>query len=163
MTIMVTVLIGLPCSGKSTYLRGIDYDFVVSSDAIVETICRQHKLAYHNYFKLLPQSKLKRQHKAIFEKLVQQSKNFEHVVWDLTNLTKKSRDVIFEHYQGTEINAVVLDYKDNEEVLIERNRRRFENSGKFIDEAVLRDMFRKYERVSVQEPFHKIKTFAVSP
>jgi predicted kinase len=160
---LVTILIGLPCSGKSTYLQTIDYDFVISSDAVVEIICRQHKLAYHDYFKLSPNSKLKRQHKTIFAKLVQRSKDFDHVVWDLTNLTKKSRSKIFKLYQDTEFNAVVFDSEGKEELLIERNKRRFKKSGKFIDELVLRDMIFKYERVVVKEPFKNIRTIIMLP
>ncbi len=91
----VTVLVGPPCSGKSTYLKTLEYDFVISSDDIVEILCRQNDLRYHEYFHLPSYHMLKTEHCHIFESLIDASLNYKHVVWDLTNLTWRSRSKIF--------------------------------------------------------------------
>ena len=159
-TELVTVLIGLPCSGKSTYLKTIDYDFVISSDNIVDILCRQNNLAYNDYFKLAPKSSLKHFHNMIFDKMIDKSKAFNHVVWDLTNLTKKSRSTIFKYYPDAKFCAVFFDYGEKDELLLERNRRRFDESGKYIDEKVLKAMCMQLEPVSEEEPFDDAVIFS---
>lgn len=95
---IVTVLVGPPCSGKSTYLKTLEYDFVISSDDIVDIHTKRAGIYYHEFFKHTPNSNIKITHNKIFEQLIKESKNFEHVVWDLTSLTIKARKRIFNHY-----------------------------------------------------------------
>ncbi len=153
---LITVLIGPPCCGKSTYLNTLDYDFVVSSDDIVEVLCRQHNMAYHDYFKLPSASKLKLWHSQIFSQLVHKSKHYQHVVWDLTNLTRQARAIIFKHYPKATFNAVVFDFKGKEDLLLKRNQQRFKRAAKFISEGVLLEMCEKFEPVSQHEAFSKV-------
>ena len=108
-TSIVTVLVGPPCSGKSTYLKTLEYDFVISSDNIVEILCRNNELRYHEYFQLPSYHSLKAQHHQIFESLINESLSYQHVVWDLTNLTRRSRCKIFTYYPNAKILAVVFD------------------------------------------------------
>ena len=159
MSKLIIVLIGLPCSGKSTYLTTIDYDFVISSDAIVEILCKQSGIAYHDYFKLSSDSKLKQMHKTIFDNLIEESKAFDRVVWDLTNLTRESRARIFKHYPNAQFSAVVFDRNEDASSLREQNKQRFLETGKYIDENVLQAMFDKYEEVSEQEAFDDVQLF----
>jgi len=160
-TVLVTVLVGPPCCGKSTYLQSLDYDFVISSDNIVEILCRQNNMAYHEYFQLPHRHKIKAAHNLIFDRLIKESKVFNHVVWDLTNLTIKTRSNIFNYYPEAEFNAVVFDFIDNETLLLQRNKIRAQNQGKYIDEAILKMMFKKYEPVTKSEGFCKIKIVAI--
>jgi predicted kinase len=59
MTSLVTVLVGPPCVGKSTYLKKYDYDFVISSDDVVEILCERAGIQYHDFFKYSSNSNLK--------------------------------------------------------------------------------------------------------
>lgn len=152
----VTVLIGPPCSGKSTYLKTLEYDFVISSDDIVEILCRQNGLTYHEYFQLPGEHSLKVQHRHIFESLIDESLNHKHVVWDLTNLTRRSRRKIFQHYPKVKISAVVFNFKGKEALLLARNKQRFLSQGKYIDEAVMIKMFKRYEPITKGEGFANI-------
>lgn len=155
-TSIVTVLVGPPCSGKSTYLKTLDFDFVISSDNIVEILCRNNELRYHEYFQLPSYHSLKAQHHQIFESLINESLSYQHVVWDLTNLTRRSRSKIFTYYPNTKILAVVFDFKRKEATLYARNKQRFLSQGKYIDEGVMKEMFKSYEAVSKDEGFASI-------
>ena len=152
----VTVLVGPPCSGKSTYLKTLEYDFAISSDDIVEILCRKNGLRYHEYFQLPGDHSLKAQHRQIFESLIDESLNYKHVVWDLTNLTRQSRSKIFLHYPNAKIAAIVFDFKGKETLLLARNHQRFLSQGKHIDEAVMEEMFKRYEPVTKDEGFDNI-------
>jgi len=156
-TEVVTILVGPPCVGKSTYLKSIDYDFVISSDDIVDLLSSQAGIQYHEFFKLPMNSKIRNQHYKIFEHLIVESKKFSHVVWDLTNLTKKARKAIFKHYPGVTFNAVVFDFLGNEKTILKRNQLRFKQQGKLIDERVIKNMLSSYEPVEAKEVFNNIK------
>lgn len=156
-TEVVTILVGPPCVGKSTYLKSIDYDFVISSDDVVDLLSSQAGIQYHEFFKLPMRAKIRNQHNKIFQQLIVESKNFTHVVWDLTNLTKKARKAIFKHYPSVTFNAVVFDFLGNEKTILERNQLRFKQQGKLIDERVIKSMLSSYEPVELKEGFDNIK------
>ncbi|WP_189379513.1 AAA family ATPase [Thalassotalea profundi] len=147
---------GPPCSGKSTYLKTLEHDFVISSDDVVEILCRKNGLSYHEYFQLPGENSLKTQHRHIFESLIDESLNHKHVVWDLTNLTRRSRSKIFQYYPNAKISAVVFDYKGKEALLLARNQQRFLSHGKHIDEGVMKEMFKRYEPVTKNKGYTNI-------
>jgi len=140
----------------------MDYDFVISSDDIVEILTKRAGISYHDFFKYPSNSKIKRTHNEIFEQLIKESKNFEHVVWDLTNLTKKARKRIFNHYPKANFKAVVFDFQGNESLILKRNQLRFKQHGKYVDEMVIKDMFLSYEPVSDDEGFNNVSVVKLS-
>lgn len=156
MTQLVTVLVGPPCCGKSTYLKQLDYDFAISSDSIVEILCAREGIAYHEFFNFPADSDIKREQQRIFKRLVSESHRFQHVVWDLTNLTKDARKRIFKAYANAKIHAVDFQFKDNQALLFERNKARMQAQGKFIDEAVIHRMIKSYQPVSKGEGFQLV-------
>jgi len=156
-TKIVTILVGPPCVGKSTYVKNIDYDFVISSDDIVDILSSQAGIQYHEFFKLPIKSKIRKQHNQIFKQLIEESKNFAHVVWDLTNLTHKARKSILKHYPGSTFHAVVFEFIGNETLILERNRIRFKQHGKYIDESVIKSMLSTFDPVEQKEGFDDIK------
>lgn len=161
-TASVIVLVGPPCSGKSTYLTSLCYDIVISSDEIVELLCQEHHLAYHDYFLLPADHKIKQQHIERFNQCVAQSKKivpskkFITVVWDLTNLTRRSRKIIFKHYPKATFKAIVFEPKGHEALLRKRNVARCKLTGKYIDDSVLQKMLARYQQVSADEGFSQI-------
>jgi len=113
-------------------------------------------LRYHEYFQLPGEHSLKVQHRHIFESLIDESLNHKHVVWDLTNLTRRSRSKIFQHYPKVKISAVSFDFRGKEALLLARNQQRFLSQSKHIDEAVMEEMFKRYEPVTKGEGFANI-------
>lgn len=156
-TQVVTVLVGPPCVGKTSYLKTIDYDFVISSDDIVFLLTSRAGEKYHDFFKYPLNSPIRKKYNEIFKQLIIESKSFAHVVWDLTNLTRKSRKKIFHHYPRAKFKAVVFDYLGNEALILDRNRIRFKQQGKYIEESVIKSMFLSYEPIDVKEGFSEVK------
>jgi predicted kinase len=152
-TSKVTVLVGPPCVGKTSYLKTFDYDFAISSDDIVDILTKRAGIYYHEFFKYPPNSNIKISHNRIFEQLIKESKNFEHVVWDLTNLTKRSRKRIFNFYPLATFKAVVFDFQGSESLILKRNQLRFKQQRKYVDEIAIKNMFSSYEPVSDNEGF----------
>jgi predicted kinase len=159
----VTILVGPPCVGKTSYLKDLDYNFVISSDDIVEILCQRKGIEYHEFFKYPSNSPIKKQHNEIFKQLIIESKSFAHVVWDLTNLTKKSRNRIFNHYSQADFNAVVFDFVGNESLILERNRLRFKQHGKHVDESAIKNMFLSYEPIDLEEEFTDVTSVDFCP
>ncbi|TWX73796.1 AAA family ATPase [Colwellia sp. C1TZA3] len=152
-TSKVTVLIGPPCVGKTSYLNTFDYDFVISSDDIVDILTKRAGIYYHEFFKYPSNSNIKITHNKIFEQLIKESKNFKHVVWDLTNLTKRSRKRIFNFYPLATFKAVVFDFQGSESLILKRNQLRFKQQRKYVDEIAIKNMFLSYESVGDDEGF----------
>lgn len=159
---LITILVGPPCCGKSTYLKSIDFDFIISSDAIVEDLCQQQNIKYHQFFDYPNTSELKVQHRKMFNNKVQESKKYKHVVWDLTSLKLVNRKNIMSHYPNAQFNAVQFDFKGLEHNLLEINKKRHDSSGKYISEKVMLDMFQRFEPVNTKEGFKSISYIDIS-
>ncbi|WP_064663374.1 AAA family ATPase [Pseudoalteromonas sp. MQS005] len=152
----VTVLIGPACTGKSTYVLQRKFDYVVSSDDIVEKIINGHNLTYKEFFELEFNHPIRREQRALFFKSVQESKKYKNIVWDLTNLTKANRQKVFKHYPNANFHAIEFVFKGKEYFISKTCRWRYQETGKFIPEDTLKTMFDKYEPVSKLEGFDTI-------
>ena len=159
---LITILIGPPCCGKSTYLKSIDFDFIVSSDAIVEDLCQQMNIHYHQFFDYPNTSKIKIKHRKMFANKIRKSKAYEHIVWDLTNLQYINRKKIMSHYPNAQFNAVQFNFKGLEHSLLEINKKRHDSLGKYISDKVMLDMFQRFEPVEEKEGFENIKHIDIS-
>jgi len=153
----VTLLVGVSCSGKSTYLKKQGPSFIVSSDIIVEEICAENKITYSQFFQLPMTHHTRKEQRNRFNNLVNESKNKPHVTWDLTNLTAFERKRAMSHYPIANFKAIVFEFKSFELKLIALNERRNSVSGKYVPESVLLNMFSKFENISKNEGFNEIK------
>ena len=152
----VTVLIGPACTGKSTFVQRSKFDYVVSSDDIVEKIIHGNNLTYKEFFELEFNHPIRREQRTLFFKSVQESKKYKNIVWDLTNLTKANRKKIFKHYPNANFHAIEFVFKGKEYFISKTCRWRYQETGKFIPEDTLKTMFDKYESVSKLEGFDTI-------
>ncbi len=148
----VTILIGPPGCGKSTYVKNNNhkFDFIMSSDNIVMKICRDNNMQYHEFFKLPPDHHLRKEQQQKFNYAIKLSKQHKRIVWDLTNLTVKARQRIRNHYPNATFEYIEFDWQKNIDALFEINKQRYKETAKYIDEAVLKNMIEMYEAYKVK-------------
>lgn len=151
---VIYVLVGLPGSGKSTWIRNnasLGDAVIVSSDDIIEELSRKEGLNYSQGFD-----------KFIGRATMQMKQNFKaavasgsDIVWDQTNMTaKKRRGILQQIPAGYRKVAVVFDTDDRE---IERRlKTRAEETGKFIPPHIMKSMSQSYQAPSRDEGFDEI-------
>lgn len=143
---MVTLLIGLPASGKSTYATEVKPDLILSSDKIREELygdeSRQGNPA--EVFSVLYER---------MEKAIDNGNGSEHIIIDATNMSKRDRSKAIEIAKGGNhiIRAVVMDTPIA--VCIRRNDARERKVPDFVFDRMLR----KYEEPSLSEGFDIIE------
>lgn len=151
------MLIGVPCSGKSTYIDELksqnpDRDYIVlSTDDILERLGNEKGWDYNQAFKNIPFKKVQAIFNTDFRHAVKAKKD---IIIDQTNLTVKSR--------AKKLNKLPEEYKKIGIVFIvtsdELERRlvkRTAMTGKIIPRSVLNNMIRSYVPPSCSE-FDKI-------
>lgn len=163
----ITFLIGVPCSGKTTYRENNLPDVhVVSRDDIREKYIQKENISYKELFTSKDDPKIDLINKMIvndykqqIEKAQEIIKNDGHVVVDLANLlTKQERVDVFKEIVGDKYKAnkdfIVKEFivfEADKNVLLERNEKRGNETGKEIPFAVIEKMIEKYEPVSYLE------------
>jgi predicted kinase len=151
------MLIGIPAAGKSTWTnntleahRDIDVR-VISTDAVIEDICAMYGVAYHEahntLFQFADQQAARDMRKAVERNC--------HIIWDQTNLTRKSRArklrLIPNEYHKI---AVVFPMPEEQEW----RRRLASRPQKRIPEDVLAAMKGRYESPTLDEGFTEIRS-----
>ena len=82
------MMVGLPCSGKSTYIENNLEDYVaISTDNIIQTYADYNGKSYNDVFK----EYIKTAEKIMNWQLMNAILNRKNIVWDQTNLTRKTR------------------------------------------------------------------------
>ncbi len=134
------------------------YDYKISSDDIVDEICKKYNLSYSQYFKLKYKNPIRVEQRNRFDQAIEESKQHENVVWDLTNLTRNCRARIMRHYPDAEFHAIEFAFKGWEKEILKLSHDRFKLTGKFIPPEVFTDMCERYEPVSENEGFTEKKS-----
>ena len=155
-TPVIYVLIGVPGSGKSTWSKklmesSIREFVVVSSDAVIDEIAAEKGLTYSQAFGDyigLATSKAKQR----FREGLNADKD---IIFDQTNVSKKKRRGILQqvpkHYRKV---AVVFNTEDRE--VKNRLDKRAKETGKYIPESVMADMYHRWESPTRDEGFDEI-------
>jgi tRNA uridine 5-carbamoylmethylation protein Kti12 len=144
------MLVGVPGSGKSTYLNNLESTvlkdvpyYVASSDRFIEAWAEQEGLTYQEVFKTRADEAMS----LMYDEVMEAIKSNLDVYWDQTNLTIKSRRkklALFpEHYRKT---AVYFPVPTD---LQERLNNREKETGKHIPENVVGQMI-----IYTSEPTH---------
>lgn len=142
------MLIGLPASGKSTYLNEILVEYpdaaVISRDHFVEEKARELNLTYDQVFKEHAEEIDEK-----FKKYVQQVRELQPdiVVNDKTNLTNKGRDKEVQHFKdsGYEVTYIFFEKPERDVDHYVWKQRLSSRKGKFIPDSVIEDMLKRYE------------------
>jgi len=148
------ILIGLPGSGKSTWIRNKQNknDFViVSSDDEIDKYAKSQNKTYSEVF----DEYIKIATSNMNSNLINAIKNNQNIIWDQTNLSAKKRKGIIsrlpKHYEKI---AVVFEIDDD--TLKDRLYNRTKTEGKYIPNSVIENMKRTYEFPTKEEGFDEI-------
>ncbi|GAA6172046.1 hypothetical protein NBRC116592_17160 [Colwellia sp. KU-HH00111] len=149
----VTILVGPACVGKSTYLLDKAYDYVVSSDKIVNDVCNEKEISYSDFFNLNFHHTIRKYQRKLFMQSINDSKHYRNIAWDLT---KKNRQQAMSHYPKAEFKALNFSFNKYEQQIINLNNKRNSKGLKVVPEKVLKQMFKSYEPVNFAEGFAEI-------
>lgn len=144
-------LIGVPGSGKSTWIANQDWALgltIVSTDAFVEDYARAQGKTYSEVFEEYMPTAVN----LMAEQVVFAREHGHTIIWDQTSTTVASRARKFRMLPDYEHIAVVFQTPDEEE----HQRRLKTRPGKVIPEAVLFDMVWNFEMPSEEEGFKEI-------
>ena len=144
-------LIGVPGSGKSTWIKNQDWALgltIVSTDVFVEDYARAQGKTYSEVF----EEYMPRAVELMAKQVVFAREHGHTIIWDQTSTTVASRARKFRMLPDYEHIAVVFQTPDEEE----HQRRLKTRPGKIIPEAVLFDMVWNFEMPTEEEGFKEI-------
>lgn len=146
------VLVGLPGSGKSTFVNKLKENFslhVASTDDLIERDAAKAGKTYSEYFKIANQKNLKREMDEGITTAVYAGKN---IVNDQTNMGGKKRKALLDSINDDYAKyAIVFDV--DSAVLKERLEKRAAATGKVIPDHVIHNMTSNYQAPSTREGF----------
>jgi predicted kinase len=160
----LTVLIGLPNSGKSTLRAEMKklnkHLFVVSRDDMLEDFYQRKTgeiTDYNTMYRFLHEDDiLLKEFKKEFEDLLNSiAKNKSDILIDMTQLSLSSRRKMLNHFPKFHKKAIVIMTDNN--TLYERNDKRYEETGKFISRTVIENMMTSFTFPVLEEGFNDIQ------
>ena len=147
----VYVLVGVPGSGKSTWIKNQDWALgltIVSTDAFVEDYARAQGKTYNEVFKEYMPTAID----LMIEQVVFAREHGHTVIWDQTSTTVKSRKKKFNMLPDYEHIAVVFKTPEHKELM----RRLMSRPGKDIPDHVIYSMIGSWEDPTEEEGFKEI-------
>lgn len=153
MTPELIMLVGAPCSGKSTWRRlNLSDDYVlIDTDSYIERRATEMGQTYEEVFK----SEISNAEKDMMRRLRTAVAMCKNIVWDQTNMTRRARtrklSLIPQFYNRA---AVVFGLDEDE--LMRRNRQRAKETGKRISETIIRSMLNSFEMPTGDEGYNLI-------
>lgn len=130
----VTLLCGLPCSGKSTYRLQNEFDFIISRDELIEEFGQGDN--YNEKWKNVSQRSIDRKLQAKFR----EAGNYNNICIDMTHMSKKSRRKSLTQF-GKEYQKNCVIFIPPLSVIYERNENR---TGKHIGQSVYEKMIKSF-------------------
>jgi predicted kinase len=151
------VLVGVPGSGKSTYIKNViskelaDY-VIVSSDDILERIATEKNKTYSEIFNDYIKVATRESNELFFNAV----KNNLSIIIDKTSMSVPSRKKWIQAC-GNKYYKIAVVFKIDDKELESRLLARAKNTGKKIPLAVVRDMEQRFEMPSYAEGFNEIR------
>ena len=147
----VYVLVGVPGSGKSTWIKNQDWALgmtIVSTDAFVEDYARAQGKTYNEVFKEYMPTAID----LMIEQVVFAREHGHTVIWDQTSTTVKSRKKKFNMLPDYEHIAVVFKTPNPLELAIRLKNR----PGKNIPQQVINSMISGWEEPTINEGYAEV-------
>lgn len=147
------MLVGLPCSGKSTEVQYLQRCFdavVLSTDDFIEARAKQLKTTYNKIFDATIGEATFDMEKRLQEAVSQR----KSIIWDQTNLTPASRKKKLAQVPNDYYPMAYVFNTEFEEIL-NRNEERGKK-GKLIPYDVLQKMKKQYKVPSKEEGFKEV-------
>lgn len=146
-------LIGVPGSGKSTWVRekgtaSLRFFAYISTDIYVENYAAEHNKTYNDVFKDYMSTAVE----LMLEDVRAAHRLGVDVIWDQTNLTVESRRKKFQMLQEYDHIAVVFKTPDRDE----HQQRLSSRYGKRIPDAVMSGMIQSFQLPELCEGFSEI-------
>lgn len=156
----LTVLVGPPCSRKSQSIKDLidEKTAVISRDDLVVAAGKKRGMNYSETFNFLRDNPdiEKSEVAEIFEKNYREArKNKKSVVVDMTSMSKKSRRKWINEFKG--YNAKCKVFISGYDALVECNKKRGDETGKYISERVVLDMCKRFSLPMYSEGFTDIE------
>ena len=153
----IILLVGLPASGKSTYISKMNGKFaIVSNDLYVEKIAKKLNLIYTEAFDKINRDDVLSNTRKEFDKAIGKNKS---VIVDNTNMNTKERSY-FMKSTAEEYKRIAIIFKISDAELRKRLNKRGEKTGKVIPYEVIEKMKARYEPPTTKEGFDEIKTIS---
>ncbi len=144
------LLIGLPLSGKDTFLKSlaIDNEFIVSRDTIM--LQEANGLDYNTAYRQIPSKIVD---KLFYKQLRLCAENNQTVFINITHLTKKKRARSIQYFKNTHtIIGIQFPLISEQEFQI-RNNKRVAEESKFISDKVFHELVSLYEPPTLIEGY----------
>jgi predicted kinase len=152
----IHILVGLPGTGKSTWMRSYIRDnnaTIISSDDIIEEYGKLHGLNYNEAYRLVNFKNIEHEMQRRYKEAVAAGSN---IIIDRTNMTVKSRRQWLNGVKSYNKIAVIFLLDDNTHR--ERLSFRAKTEGKTIPNSVIDSMARSYVCPTKEEGFDQIIT-----
>lgn len=150
------MLIGVPSSGKSTWIASHDWDWnntvIISTDNIIDRRAEAQGKTYSDVF----QSEIKSATAEMEQNLRQAIKANKNIIWDQTNLTPKTRRSKLEKIPNNYKKIAVFFKTPSEQELHNRLTKRATEIGKHIPRNIVLGMISQITPPSYDEGFDEI-------
>jgi predicted kinase len=154
----LTVLVGLPGSGKSSSIPE-DFDgFVYSTDKFIEDAAKHFNSTYNEMFK----DNIGPATMHMNEQLELAIRQLEDVIWDQTNLGSKKRLGILSRFPKAYRKVCVCRLPPRNDIeWIELNSRLFGREGKTIPRHIVESMADSYVEPTLDEGFDEVHFYDI--
>jgi predicted kinase len=148
-------LVGIPCSGKSTYVEKLkkmkywENSVVLSTDSYIEKEAQRMGLTYNQIF----DDVIGDATRELELQLNMAKDKGKNIIWDQTNLSVKSRRKKLLKIPSFYARGVIY-FEISLEEALERNNHR---EGKFIPESILKRMYHQLEIPTKNEDFDYVE------
>lgn len=159
MTIL-TVLVGLPGSGKSTYVKNVinEDTFVYSTDQFIEDAAKHFGITYNEAFA----DNIKAASASMNLLLNEAIQKRKHVIWDQTCLSAKKRCGIISRFPDSYAKFCICRVPPRDDAeWAELNRRVLSREGKIIPSRIIESMADSYVEPTREEGFDAVYLYDI--